>query len=362
MFPNLSQQALIQKTFGCCRWYWNQALHDNIELYKENNISKINTPAYYKKDNEWLKEVDSMALCCEQIYLQNAFRKFFNEPKVGFPKYKTKKNLRNSYSTTLSKGFDIKGNYITLPKLKQVKIKNHRKLSGNVKKATISYTPSGEYYVSVLIEENIDILPKTNSEIGVDLGLTDFAICSNGTKFPILQSYRHSLKKIAKEQRKLRNMQYGSNNYERQRKRVAKIYQHTANQRKNYLHNISTKLINENQVICLEDLSVKKMQKNHYLSISIMDAGWRIFTDMLEYKANWYGRTIQKIDKWYPSSQVCSNCGYNSGKKPLHIRKWACKKCGCIHDRDVNAAKNILKEGKRTLGMQQPLEVIYAYK
>ena len=349
IFPTEEQKVLITKTFGCCRWYWNQALHDNIEYYKENGKGKITTPAKYKTENAWLKEVDSMALCNTQMDLQSAFSKFFAQPNIGFPKYKSKKRPKNSYKTTSSIGYEVSDTFVKLPKLKQIKLINHRHKIGKCKSATISLTSSGKYYVSCLFEEDIEFLPKTNTELGIDLGLTDLAICSNGTKFPILKALRKNLTKLKREQRRLSKMTFGSNCYLGQRQRVAKLHEHIANQRKDYLHKVCCKLINENQVVCLEDLNVKGLLKNHYLALSISDVGWSEFVSILQYKADWYGRTIQKIDRFYPSSQICSCCGYKSGKKPLHIREWTCPECGTHHDRDVNVAKNILQEGKRLL-------------
>lgn len=349
IFPTKDQKVLIAKTFGCCRWYWNQALHDNIEYYKENGKSMITTPAKYKTGNVWLKEVDAAALCCTQMDLQSAFSRFFAQPNVGFPKYKSKKRPKNSYKTTQTRGFDVGDDYVKLTKLGKVKLINHRHITGMCKSATISLTSSGKYYVSCLFEEEVDVLPKTNKEVGVDLGLADLAICSDGTKFPVLKALRKNLAKLKREQRRLSKMTFGSNCYLRQKQRVAELYEHIANQRKDYLHKVSHKLINENQVVCLEDLNVKGLLKNHHLALSISDVGWSEFVSMLQYKADWYGRTVQKIDRFYPSSQICSCCGYKSGKKPLYIREWICPECGAKHDRDVNAAKNILQEGKRIL-------------
>lgn len=299
-----------------------------------------------------MKEVDGQALCFTQIDLQSAFTGYFKQPNKGFPKYKSKKHPKNSYKTMNSNGFHVDDKMIKLPKLGRVKIINHRHKTGIAKSCTISMTSTNEFYISILWKESKtdETLPIVDKEIGIDLGLTDLAICSDGIKFPILQSLRNSLFKLKKEQRKLSKMTKGSNNYNRQKLKVARLHQHIANQRKDYLHKISYKITNENQVISLENLNVKDMMKNHHLALSIADVGWSTFVNMLEYKSENKGRIIVKIDKWFPSSQICSYCGCATGKKPLHVRTWTCPKCGEFHDRDINAAKNILIEGKRILG------------
>ena len=354
-YPTEQQKELILKTFGCCRWYWNQALNDNINYYKENKKSKIITPAQYKKEFEWLKEIDGQALCFTQMDLQSAFTGFFKQPNKGFPKFKSKKYSKNSYKTMVAKGFIIDENTIKLPKLGKIKIVNHRHKVGTAKSCTISMTPTNEFYLSILWKEDKEVdkinVNNEGKSIGIDLGLTDLAICSDGQKFPILQSLRKNLNKLKKEQRRLSKMKKGSNNYNRQKFKIAKLHQHIANQRKDYLHKISYKLTNENQVICLEDLNVKGMMKNKHLALSIADVGWRMFINMLEYKSEDKGGMVIKIDRWFPSSQICNKCGTITGKKPLHIRNWICPNCGTNHDRDINASINILNEGKRLLGV-----------
>ena len=302
----------------------------------------------------WLKEVDSLALANAQMNLDKAYKNFFRDKSVGFPKFKSKKNNHHSYTTNNQKNtiYIVDNKYIKLPKLKTVvRIKLHRQIpkDGIIKSATVSKVPSGKYYVSVLVEQELEQLPKNEFAVGVDLGLTDFAITSDGVKYPNPRYLKKSLNKLAKEQRRLSKKKIGSKNRNKQRIKVAKLHEKISNQRKDFLHKISSELINENQVICLEDLHVKEIQQNKYLSQSVSDVGWYEFRRQLEYKAKWYGRTISFIDKWYPSSQICSNCGNNTGKKPLNIREFTCPYCGKHHDRDINASINILHKGLRLL-------------
>ena len=363
LYPNQKQVLLFEKTFGCSRFIWNQMLADKIAYYKETGKTLKNTPAQYKKDYPWLKEVDSLALCNVQLNLQKAYKNFF-QSGFGFPKFKSKKKAyKQSYKTNNKQGTIAlsENNKVKLPKVGWVKVKAHRKLKGNIKGATISKTTTGKYFISILCEIEIEenIINKVNSNIGIDLGLEHFATLSTGEKIENPRFLISASKKLRREQkilskRGLLAQQRGMklidcSNYQKQRLKVARLHEKISNQRRDFLAKLSTTLIKNHDRICMEDLASKNLMRNHHLARAISDASWSEFMRMLEYKAEWYGKQIIKISRWFPSSQICSSCKMNSGKKPLHVREWTCKQCGSHHDRDLNASLNILNEGLKLL-------------
>lgn len=347
IYPNREQRNFFARTFGCVRLFYNTSLDDMNKLYKEKKEYKDITPASYKERFPFFKDVDSLALSNAQLNRNQAFKAFFRNQNK-FPKYKAKRN-KQSYSTNNQNGTvyiseDCK--YISLPKIKNIRIKMHRKFNGVIKTVTVSKECDNTYYVSLLVEENIETKTKTNKSVGIDLGIKSYIVDSDYKKINNPKYLSKSLLKLAIEQRKLSHMKKDSKNRNKQRIKVARLHHHIKNQRNDFLHKLSSKYINENQVIVLEDLDIKQMEQDSTLSRLVVDASWSKFASMLEYKGKWYGRDIIKVSTFYPSSQLCSTCGYqNKEIKDISIRKWVCPKCGTTHSRDHNASINILNKG-----------------
>lgn len=360
LYPNKQQIEQIQKTFGCCRFVYNQTLAYRKELYetKKESISRIDCNnwknKFLKVQYEWLKEIDKFALDNAVINMDSAYQKFFKEHN-GYPKFKSKRNNKKSYKTNYTnKNIEVsfEKNKIKLPKLKWVKTKVHREFTGKIKSATISQVPSGKYFVSILVETEHIPMKENDNSVGIDLGIKDLLITSDGEKFDNIRTTKKYEDKLAKEQIKLSHKVKGSKNWNKQRIKIARIHEKIHNTRIDNLHKISHQLISENQVIVSEDLAVSNMMKNHNLAKAISDCGWYELTRQLTYKAEWSGRTYIKIGRYVPSSQTCNVCGFvNKDTKSLSVREWICPVCGTVHDRDINAAINILNEGMKMLNV-----------
>ena len=352
IYPNTEQKILFAKTFGCVRFIYNRMLADKIKHYEETKQKLNNTPAQYKNGFEWLKEVDSLALANAQMNLQAAYNNFFKNPKTGYPKFKSKKSNRRSYTTNcINQNVGVENGYIKLPKVGLVKLKQHRDIPSDykLKSVTISQNPSGKYYASVLFEYENQVQEQLlQSFLGLDFSMHELYKDSNGSEPVYPRYYRQAEKRLRCEQRKLSLMQKGSKNRDKQRIKVAKLHEKVANQRKDFLHKQSKQIADAYDCICIEDLDMKTMAQSLNFGKSISDNGWGMFVTFLRYKLEEQGKKLVKVDRFFASSQTCSHCGYkNTEMKDLSIRAWDCSKCGTHHDRDVNAAINIRNEGMR---------------
>ena len=353
LYPNAEQTVMFAKTFGCVRFIYNKMLGDKINHYNETKEKLNNTPAQYKSEFEWLKEVDSLALANAQLNLQTAYNNFFRDKSIRFPKFKSKRNNHRSYTTNcVNENIKITNGHITLPKIGIVKMKHHRAIPENfvLKSVTVSKTPSDKYYASILFEyEKIIETVEIKETIGLDFSMAELYVDSNGNEPQYNRYYRRSLAKLKKMSRALSKMKKFSNNWYKQKHKIAVLHEKIANQRKDFLHQQSRKIANSCDLVGVEDLNMQAMSQSLNFGKSVADNAWGMFRTLLKYKLDDMGKYFVTIDKWFPSSKLCNICGYKNDALDLSVREWNCPDCGTHHDRDVNAAVNIRNEAMRMI-------------
>ncbi|QOV19715.1 transposase [Blautia liquoris] len=354
IYPNKEQGEQFARTFGCCRFLYNVMLEDKMKEYQKSKKRLKNTPAFYKKQYPWLKEVDSLALANVQLHLERAYQNFFRNPQSGFPKFKSKHRSRASYTTNVVNGnIKLEEGKLKLPKMSHVKLVQHRQIPKEyqLKSVTVTQEPSGKYYASLLytyesqISEEKEAVEKM---LGMDFAMSGMAVFSDGSRAEYPMYYRKSEKKLCKEQRKLSHCVKGSRNHEKQRRKVAVCHEKVKNQRKDFQHKLSRKLADSYDAVCVEDLNMKTMSRSLHFGKSVMDNGYGMFLGMLEYKLTDQGKRLVRIDRFYPSSKTCCQCGAVKKELKLSERIYECR-CGNRMDRDVNAAINIREEGRKIL-------------
>ena len=361
IYPDEAQRTQLAQFFGAKRWVYNHYLAEQKQRFESKekhlsnfDINKLITQKKKETDTAWLRDIDDWCLKHASEDLSNAYSQFFKSikgqrrgKKMELPRYKKRSN-QQSYRT---RGIKLTEQGLKLPKIKSyININTHRPVEGTIKSATISATPSGKYFISILCESAVELMPMRGREVGIDMGLRDLAILSNGIKFQHPEAQLAKTKQLLKQQqRKLSRKTKGSKKYENTRISVAKKYEQITKIRNNYYHNISNYLVSNYDAIYVEDLNVAGMMRNRCLSKKIAESAWSTLSSMIEYKCSWYGKTYYRINRWTPSSKTCSSCGYKLDSLGLEVRSWICPKCGEIHDRDINAAMNIKNTGQRDL-------------
>ncbi len=364
-YPTPDQELILARTFGCARFAYNYMLRQRTDAWfqRQEKIGYHETSAMLtalKKTDEfaWLNEVSSVPVQQSLRHLQTAFTNFFAK-RAQYPQFKRKGGPQSAEYTTSAFKWD--GTSLKLAKMDApLAIRWSRTIpkAAKVTTVTVSLDAAGRYFVSLLCDDAVAERPAVDGKVGIDLGLTHFAILSNGEKVAAPNTFRKNEAKLAKLQRRMAKKTKGSANRKKAKLKVARLHAKIADSRKDFLHKLSTRLVNENQVIAVETLAVSNMQKNRCLAKSIADASWSEFVRQLEYKSLWYGRELVGIDRWYPSSKRCSDCGHTVAKMPLNVREWTCPECGTIHDRDINASKNILAAGLAVLALGESINPV----